>query len=203
MKNNHANYIAQSMKTLLDSPEYQAIFKTASSMKDKEEDKDKKDESKADDLDLDSELDFEDDSEDLGDDLDLDMSYAKDKKKDKKDEDDCGMSDDKKDLDEVVANYDIAIDGLLTASAALDELGSPTGSAATIKLANLIVQAKKKKVEDEKAKAKSKKDKEKDKNMAKGKLPPGLKKHMDKNKDGKLTKKEKEEAAQKARKGKK
>lgn len=154
---NTANYIAQSMKTLLDSPEYQRIFRTASTLEDKE-----KDESEADDKDLDE---------------------AKDEScaDDKEDEDDYGMAEDG--LEDVTANYDIAIDSLLTASAALDELNSPTGSAATIKLAHIIVNAKKMKVEEMK---KSKKDKEKekakkdkDKNQAKGKMPAGLKKHLE------------------------
>jgi len=169
---NTANYIAQSMKTLLDSHEYQRIFRTASSLEEKEE----KDESEADDKDLDESK---------------DESYADDK--DKEDADDCGSAEDG--LEDVTANYDIAIDSLLTASAALDELNSPTGSAATIKLAHIIVNAKKMKVEELK---KSKKDKEKakkdkDKNQAKGKMPAGLKKHLEekaKNKSKKDDKKD-------------
>jgi hypothetical protein len=164
---NSADYIAQSMKTLLDSPEYKKIFRVASSLEEKE------DESCADDKDEDMSKD--ESHADDKDKKDEDMSYADDK-----DEDDCGMADDK--LEDVTANYDIAIDSLLTASAALDELNSPTGSAATIKLASIIVEAKKKKVEDLKEKAKKDK-KDKDKNQAKGKLPPGLKKHLEEKKN--------------------
>jgi len=186
MKYSVANTVAQTMKTLLNSPDYQSIFKSASVGEDHEDENDARKKKK--------EEDKKDEDKSYADDKDEDMSYADDKDED--DGDDCAMADDEEKL-EATANYDIAIDSLLTASAALDELGSPTGSAATIKLASLIVEAKKKKVEDLK-----KKDK-KDKNMAKGKMPPGLKKHFDKNKDGKLSKKEKEEAANKARKSKK
>ena len=64
--------------------------------------------------------------------------------------------------------YNVAIDGLLTASAALDSLGLDTGSALTLKIASFVVDAKKKEVDakKEKEKAKALKAKEKEKKDA-------------------------------------
>ena len=46
--------------------------------------------------------------------------------------------------------FDIAIDSLLTASAALDSVGMPKSSSLSLKLASLVVEAKKKDVKDKK-----------------------------------------------------
>src|SRR5574338_962598 len=59
-------------------------------------------------------------------------------KEDKKDEDDAS------DAELTSSAYDVAIDSLLTASAALDSVGLGRGSAFSLKLASLVVQAKKK-----------------------------------------------------------
>jgi hypothetical protein len=56
--------------------------------------------------------------------------------------------------------YDIAIDSLLTASAALDSLGLGKGSAFSLKLASFVVEAKKKDSKEVANKKNVKKDKE-------------------------------------------
>lgn len=58
---------------------------------------------------------------------------------------------------EVSAAYDVAIDSLLTASAALDSLSLGRGSALTLKIASLVVEAKKKDKKDKDSKKSSKK----------------------------------------------
>lgn len=55
------------------------------------------------------------------------------------------------------AAYDVAIDSLLTASAALDSVGLGRGSALTLKIASLVVEAKKKDKKDKDSKKSSKK----------------------------------------------
>lgn len=77
-------------------------------------------------------------------------------KEDKKDEDDAS------DAELTSSAYDVAIDSLLTASAALDSVGLGRGSAFSLKLASLVVEAKKKDKDSKDAK-KDKKDKDKDK----------------------------------------
>ena len=54
--------------------------------------------------------------------------------------------------------FDVAIDSLLTASAALDSVGLGRGSALTLKIASLVVEAKKKDKKDKKDSKKSSKD---------------------------------------------
>lgn len=68
--------------------------------------------------------------------------------------DDSNMSDD----DTAYASMDLAVDSLLTASAALDNVGMGDKSSFILKVASLVVEAKKKKVEDKKKKKDSKKD---------------------------------------------
>ena len=67
---------------------------------------------------------------------------------------------------ETSAAFDVAIDSLLTASAALDSVGLGRGSALTLKIASLVVEAKKK---DKKEKDSKKKDSKKDSQSAKDK----------------------------------
>lgn len=57
------------------------------------------------------------------------------------------------------AAFDVAIDGLLTASAALDAVGMSNSSTVSLKLASLIVEAKKVVKEEKKNKKKSTKNK--------------------------------------------
>jgi hypothetical protein len=76
------------------------------------------------------------------------------------------------------AAFDVAIDGLLTASAALDAIGMTHSSTASLKLASLVVEAKKV----------VKKDSKKKKSAPKGKLTSkDFKKMHEEDDDGKLT----------------
>lgn len=146
IKRSFADSIAVDMKSVLESPEYKQLFKSASAEEEKEEKEESKDENQS------------HDGKDAADSVDAD---------------DCSMADDAG-LD-ALAQYDIAVDSLLVASAALDEIGTETGSKGVIRLASLVVEAKKKKVEElnklkkEKAKGKDKDKKEKDKQMSKDK----------------------------------
>src|SRR5574337_457741 len=69
---------------------------------------------------------------------------------------------------EPAAAFDVAIDSLLTASAALDSVGLGRGSALTLKIASLVVEAKKKEKDSKKSKKDSKKS-SKDSQSAKDK----------------------------------
>lgn len=90
-------------------------------------------------------------------------SMADDKKQD---EEDCGdemYADDKEDeqasAKETLA-FDLALENLLQASSALEHAGFVKGAAVSLKLAGLVVEAKKKAKEDKKDKVKEKADKE-------------------------------------------
>jgi len=81
------------------------------------------------------------------------------------DSDDMDMSMDSDDVEDYsmdmdgmhsTAAFDVAIDGLLTASAALDAVGMSNSSTVSLKLASLIVEAKKVKKEEEAASKKKK-----------------------------------------------
>ncbi|MCZ2224526.1 MAG: hypothetical protein LC122_12955 [Chitinophagales bacterium] len=171
-----SNDIAQSMDAYLNSAEFNFLFKKADLLDDK--------------------------VEELTKDEDLDVSMEdKELMSDESFEDEA----EKMDLDEEMSEYDLntnlAVDGLLTASAALDEIGAEEASTAVLKLASLVSQAKKKKMDDkkkekeDKAKAKDKKDKNeaKDKEMKKKEKEKEMKK---KEKE----KEEKEKAKAKAKK---
>jgi len=90
-----------------------------------------------------------------------DDSYADDEESDESDADDSDSDGDSN------AAFDVAIDSLLTASAALDSVGMEKSATFSLKLASLIVEAKKdkaeekKKKDEKKAKDKEKKEKEK------------------------------------------
>lgn len=180
--NKVANSIADEMNTYLESPEFKFLFKKADLLDDLASDEEGKD------LDLDLHEEGHEGHEDhLEEDLGLDEG----------DEMDTAMAD-------YEMNSNMAVDGLLTASAALDEINASEASSAVLKLASLVVEAKKKKVEDakkEKEKAKKEKDKEK-------KMKEKAKEEKDKNdaKDKKMkekAKKEKEEEKEKEKADKK
>lgn len=76
-----------------------------------------------------------------------------------KDNSDSSYADDSS--DDVSAAYDVAIDSLITASAALDSLGLEKSATVSLKLASFIVEAKKVDKDKEKAKAKAEKEKAK------------------------------------------
>jgi hypothetical protein len=80
--------------------------------------------------------------------------------------------------------FDVAIDSLLTASAALDKVGFEKGSSFSLKLASIVVEAKKK----EKAKAKSKKDSKTSKDSKSSKDSKKTSKDSKSSKDSKTSK---------------
>lgn len=86
---------------------------------------------------------------------------------------------DDSDDDKVSSAYDVAIDSLLTASAALDHVNLGRGSAISLKLASLVVEAKKKEKDSKKSKDSKKDSKKSDSNSAKDK------KHSKDSKDSK------------------
>ncbi len=181
MKNQSvSDFVAASMNAVLNSKEHKSLFdvqyKYAQDMNDAKKgkcsdcDKSKEDckcdSSMADDDDNDARKKKDDDSAAWDNDdndarkkKDSDSSDADDDDNDarkKKDEDEASDG-----LETSVA-YDVAIDSLLTASAALDSVGLGRGSAFSLKLASLVVEAKKKDKD-------SKKDKKKDSQSAKDK----------------------------------
>lgn len=81
------------------------------------------------------------------------------------------------------ASFDVAIDGLLTASAALDSINMANSSTVSLKLASLIVEAKKAVKEELKSDKKSKKSKPKNKKLTSA----DFKKMHEEDDDGKLT----------------
>lgn len=118
-----SDFVAASMNAVLNSSEHQSLFggtyKTASDVnevKDEEETSCSADSCDADD----EEVDENDASTE-------DYSFAEDCEED----------------EDVSAAYDVAIDSLITASAALDSLGIEKGASVSLKLASLIVEAKK------------------------------------------------------------
>ena len=117
-----SDFIASSMEAVISSNEHQSLFNKFASKKDSDDAKDK-------------------------------PSKAKICKDCKKDEDSCycmpaddsemSSSDNKK--MKSTAAFNVAIDSLLTASAALDSVGMGNTSTLSLKLASLVVEAKKKK----------------------------------------------------------
>ena len=176
MKNQSvSDFVAATMDAVLNSKEHKSLFdvqyKYAQDMNDAKKgkcsdcDKDKEscscDSSMADDNDArkakkddeDSSMAWDDNDARKKKDEDSDSSDADDNDaKKKKDSDSDSSSAD--DLESSAA-FDVAIDSLLTASAALDSVGRGRGSAFCLKLASLVVEAKKK---DKKEKDSKKKD---------------------------------------------
>jgi hypothetical protein len=93
--------------------------------------------------------------------LKADDNNAKDSSESTSDSSDCMPAD-----DSVVTAFDVAIDSLLTASAALDAVGLGRGSAMSLKMASLVVEAKK---ADKKKKEKSSTKKKEEKSSTKKK----------------------------------
>lgn len=150
-------------------------------MKNKEEDS-----SKADDNDARRAKSSDEDSSNADDD-DNDARRAKNSDDDSSDANDSSA-------EEMTSSaFDMAIDSLLTASAALDTVGMEKSASLSLKLASLVVEAKKKKVEDSKnnsaknrdsndARAKAKKKEDDKKAADKKKLEAEKKKADDKKK---------------------
>ena len=108
-------------------------------------------------------------------------------------------------LDETLA-FDVAIDSLLTASAALDNIGMEKTASLSLKLASLVVEAKKKdagkdKDKEKAAKEKAAKEKEKAKEKA-AKDSQSAKDKAAKDKEKEKAAKEKEKAAKEKEKAK-
>jgi hypothetical protein len=111
---------------------------------------------------------------------DNDARKKKDDEDDKKDDSDASDS-----LEPSVA-FDVAIDSLLTASAALDQVGLERGSALVLKIASLTVEAKKKDKKD----SQSAKDKKSDKKDSKKSDKKDSQSAKDKKSDKKDSKKD-------------
>lgn len=182
MKNQSvSDFVAASMNAVLNSKEHKSLFdvqyKYAQDMNDAKKgkcadcDKSKEDckcdSSMADDDDNDARKSKDKDSNEAWDNDDNDARKDKDSDSSDADDDDNDARK-KKDEDEASDGletsvaYDVAIDSLLTASAALDSVGLGRGSAFSLKLASLVVEAKKKDKD-------AKKDKKKDSQSAKDK----------------------------------
>jgi hypothetical protein len=100
-------------------------------------------------------------SSDSSDSSSADDNDAKKKKEESSDSSDSSSADDE-DMKSSTA-FDVAIDSLLTASAALDNVGMEKSASLSLKLASLVVEAKKKKNSDKKEKEKAAKEKAKEK----------------------------------------
>jgi len=212
MKNQSvSDFVAASMNAVLNSKEHKSLFdvqyKYAQDMNDAKKgkcgecDKSKEDckcdSSKADDDDNDARKRAKEDDSAAWDNDDNDA------RKRSKDEDEACAEDGDTDKDteksdwndasdglETSVAYDVAIDSLLTASAALDSVGLGRGSAFSLKLASLVVEAKKKDKD-------SKKDKKKDSQSAKDKKSDkksDSKKKDDKKKDSQSAKDKKSDS---------
>lgn len=188
MKNNSiSDFVAASMDAALKSQEYKTLFGTQYKYAEDTNDaadkcakchKDKDscmcDSAMADDQDAKKKKDDKDsssasDSNDAKKKEDKDSSSADDQDAKKKKDDESSADDE----DKISSAFDVAIDSLLTASAALDSVGLGRGSAISLKLASLTVEAKKdsKKMKDSKKSSKDSKksDSKKDSHSAKDK----------------------------------
>lgn len=139
-KNNISDFVASSMDAVLKSSEHKSLFngqyKIASSSEEHSGEEHSSDDKSTDDH-------FAWDSDD--------KAYADSCPTCKKDKDNCYCdADDANHADyahdskmSTAEALNVAIDGLLTASAALDAIGLNDGSTVSLKLASLVVQAKK------------------------------------------------------------
>ena len=157
MKNKSvSDFVAATMDAVLNSEQHKSLFrgtyKYASEKEDVNHAKTCKDCHQAKDMCMcmadDNELYVDDDkSYDADDHMSYDaddhMSY---------DSDDASMKEEMS----ATAAFDVAIDGLLTASAALDAVGMSNSSTVSLKLASLVVEAKKAVKEEKKEKSKAK-----------------------------------------------
>lgn len=167
---NISDYVAAAMDAALKSEAHQSLFGTQYKYaSDQSDAKDKcskcgdkcscGDTMMADDQDAKKKKELEDSS----------SADDQDAKKKKDSEDSSSDSKDSSSADDlsVSAAFDVAIDSLLTASAALDQVGLEKSSAFSLKLATLVVEAKKKEKDSKKSK---KSDSKSDSNAAKDKL---------------------------------
>ena len=198
MKNQSvSDFVAATMDAVLNSKEHKSLFatqykKASESMCEKH--------SKMDSCDADDENDArrkakkdadEEDKASAWDDNDARRKAKRDAEEDTASADDDTEEDTEEDTAsandlEASAAFDVAIDSLLTASAALDSVGLGRGSALTLKIASLVVEAKKKDSKDKKDDKKKKDDKnKKDTQSAKDKKSNPFAKKKDDKKDDK------------------
>jgi len=186
MKNDIADFVAKTMDNALKSPQYKSLFKLASH--DHSDECDCDDEGmakdKSDDECFEAEFDvaWKDENgkmktkkvkvkEDSMKDFEKSLkSLVKEMKGEDEEKDDDKAADHKDPSSlyglSAATAFDVATDSLLTASAALDEVGMDNGSKLSLKLASLVVEAKKSAKEKVK-KEMSKQDKELDKTRLK------------------------------------
>jgi hypothetical protein len=160
MKNNNSDMFAAAMDAILKSAEHKSLFnptyKVACDLNDvKDSTSDSSSSSSSSSSDTQS-------ADDTSDSDESDSSCADDSsmESDSANVDDCSSEDSKCST----ASYDVAIDSLLTASAALDSIGFEKSATISLQLASFIVEAKKKEVKKDKKKdmKKDKKDSKKD-----------------------------------------
>jgi hypothetical protein len=173
-----ADFVANTMDEILKSAEHKAIFGTQYKFAEDENDAKcpkcscaKKDCTCADDNDAKATSDGASDCSMVDD------NDAKKKKESTDGSSDCSMAEDDNDAvsegTKVSSAFDIAIDSLLTASAAMDSLGFDNGSTVILKVASFVVDAKKKEVKkapkSKSSKSDSSKSSKTDSNAAKDK----------------------------------
>jgi len=145
-----SDFVAAAMDAALKSQEYKSLFGTQYKFASDENDA-KKHEHKCEKCgkDMDScmcDSAMADDNAAKDKDDEGDSSYAKDHSDGDSSDASDGSSDDSKHS----AAFDVAIDSLLTASAALDSVGMEKSASFSLKLASLVVEAKKKDKKDKK-----------------------------------------------------
>jgi hypothetical protein len=152
-----SDFVAAAMNAALQSEEHKSLFNTQYKFASTEDENDAKDKC--------SKCDKKHDECKCGDSMMADDNDAKKKKdsEDSKDSRDSSSADDQDSEELSSAAFDVAIDSLLTASAALDSVGLARGSALSLKLASLVVEAKKKDSSKDKDKEKAAKEKAKEK----------------------------------------
>lgn len=192
VKSNLSELVALGMNETLQNDEFKALFGVTYKTAGEECKECHKDPCKCDDSSADDGSSEEEDSSAADD------NAAKDDK-------DTDKDTEKSDWDDKSAALDVAIEGLLKASAALDSVGFEKSATASLNLAGLIAEAKKKQLTDkekakkEKEKAKKEKEKEKrDTQMAKDKAAKEKAKEKAEKEKAKA-KAEKEKAAAKAK----
>lgn len=176
-KNSVSDFVAAAMDAALKSAEYKTLFNTQYKFA-SDEGKDKCDE-----------CDKEKDHCDCGDSSHAHDAEVEDNAAAWDNNDATAIEEEDKDV-KAEAAFDVAIDSLLTASAALDSVGMEKTATFSLKLASLVVEAKKK--EEDKKKKDKEKDKKSDSNDARAKAKEKEKAAKEKEKAAKEKAKEKE-----------
>lgn len=143
MNKSVSDFVAASMNAVLNSNEHKSLFKLAYQADNNDAKKSKKEKCEDCKEDMDNCYCMKADDFDLST-LDEEEFYAKDSSNYVHD-----MHDSSDEMHSTAA-LDVAIDSLLTASAALDSVGMDSGSTLSLKLASMVVEAKKQMTEEEK-----------------------------------------------------